>query len=122
MLLASFKLRFADRHVRIVPREHKGCAFLGPGVDLRGGEADPIFAAAAPMMNWLHEREPNAKLRSLSFDLEKLRVLITIDDPALKKPRVLRIDPPASTELYDLAKALLVELGESAEKMINARA
>lgn len=121
MRLASFKLRFADRHVRIVPLEHEGCPFEGPGVDVRGGDAETIFAAAAPMVAWLYEREPNARLRSLSFDLRALRVLLTLDDPSLQKPRVIRVDPPASSELYDRAKDLFPLLADTAERAISAR-
>lgn len=97
--LASYKLRFFDHHVRAVPtHDPDGCPFEGPGVDLRGEAATAVLALAAPLRAWLEAREPGIALRSLSVDLAKQRVLVTLDQPG-DRPRVLRFDPPSSTDL-----------------------
>ena len=78
--------------------------FAGPGVDLRGEDAERIIALAKPMIAWLEAREPGIVMRSLSVDHEKARVLVTLEpSPALDetRPRALRFDPPSSTEIID---------------------
>ncbi|APR84312.1 Hypothetical protein A7982_09661 [Minicystis rosea] len=96
MELRSFKLRFTDKHVRAVPRtDARGCPFSGPGVDLRGSEAEAAFAAAAPMVAALAEAEPGIQVRSMAVDFERPRVTATLDpttpdtDP---HARVVRLD------------------------------
>lgn len=110
--IASFKINAREHRVRVVPeRGEDGCPFEGPGVDLLGDEARTVIARAAPMLAWLRAREPDVDLRSLSVDLRKQRVLVTAGDGA--KPRVIRIDPPASIELIDEARTLLDHLGSA---------
>ena len=108
--LASYKLRFFDRHVRAVPtHDLDGCPFAGPGVDLRGDAADLVLDLAAPLRAWLEAREPGILLRSLSVDLAKQRVLVTLEQPD-QRPRVLRFDPPSSTDLLAGTGPLEAEL------------
>jgi hypothetical protein len=126
--LASFKLRFVDGHVRIVPlRDHRGCAFSGPGVDLRGEAARDVFALAAPVVAWFTEREP-VTLRSLSIDLGRRRVLATFGalSPANgERPHVLRIDErfdaASAGVLIDLAGPLVLRLAELASAQLARR-
>lgn len=96
MELRSFKLRIADRHVRVVPRtDARGCPFSGPGVDLRGADADDAFRAAAPLIAGLAEAEPGIAVRSIAVDLERPRVTATLDPTtpeADPRPRVVRVD------------------------------
>ena len=112
--IQSFKLRLFDAHVRALP--DSGDA----GVDLRGDEARAAFAVAEPMIAWLAAREPGVRVRSLSVDLRTGRVLVTVDDGAAR-PRVVRIDAPASQELVDLAAPVVRHLGERAAAKIAAR-
>ncbi len=86
--LRSFKLRFADTHVRIVPAtDALGCPFAGPGVDLRGDDATRVLGAASDIVKWFTDREKGARLRSFSIDLETGRALATIEDTP--RPRVI---------------------------------
>jgi hypothetical protein len=122
--LASVKLRFFDRHVRAVPtHDASGCAFSGPGVDLRGEDADRAFAAAAPVATWLVAREPGITLRTLSIDLKTLRVLVTLvpEPGSSARPRVLRFDPPSANELVDAARDLLRVVGEACAPVLARR-
>jgi hypothetical protein len=121
--LASYKLRFHEGHVRAVPaRDEAGCAFAGPGVDLRGDEAAAILAHAAPFRAWLDAREPGVTLRSLSVDLASRRVLITLEPmTADQRPRVVRIDPPHSEELLEASKALEASLGTACASKLRNR-
>ena len=126
--LASFKLRFVDEHVRIVPlTDHRGCAFAGPGVDLRGAAARDVFALAAPVVAWFTEREP-VTLRSLSMDLGRRRVLATFGALSVatgERPHVLRIDErfdaASASVLIDLAGPLIVRLAELASAQLARR-
>lgn len=98
--LASYKLRFHDEHVRAVPaRDEAGCAFAGPGVDLRGEEARAILGLAGPIRAWLVAREPGVTLRTVSVHSGARRVLITLEPNPGQRPRVVRVDPPHSEEL-----------------------
>jgi hypothetical protein len=107
LTLASYKLQFHEDHVRAVPaRDEAGCPFAGPGVDVRGDEAQAILALATPFRAWLEAREPGVTLRSLSVDLASQRVLITLEPIAEQRPRVVRIDPPHSDELLAAAAPL----------------
>lgn len=118
MRLSSFKLRFSDVHVRIVPlTDAAGCPFEGPGVDLRGEDAAQVLAAAGDVAKWFGEREPGVRLRSFSFDLETGRALATIDDTP--RPRV--IDSRGDTELRRAAETLLPLLCEHAARALARR-
>lgn len=122
MNVASFKLRFHEDHVRVMP-----ASFDGPGVDVRGDEARRCFDLAKPMIDWLLAREPSVKLRALSVDLEARRVLVSFEDPHATttrgpKPMVLRIEPPESSELVERCGALVARLGELAAAAIAKRA
>jgi hypothetical protein len=121
-LTRSFKLRFHDHHVRIVP-----AGFDGPGVDVRGDDASRCFELAKPMMAWLLAREPSVTLRALSVDLDTRRVLVSFEDAhatAARGPRpmVLRIDPPESSELIERAGPLIARLSELSALAIARRA
>lgn len=122
--VASFKLQLVERRVRIVPeRDASGRAFVGPGVDLVGDEAVAAFALAEPIVAWLVAREP-VRVRSLSFDVGRRRLLVTVEEPL--RTRVVKIDPRvdagASAELLALAGPLLRRLGEVAREKLAARA
>jgi hypothetical protein len=108
LTLASYKLRFHEDHVRVVPaRDEAGCPFAGPGVDLRGEDARAVFELASPFRAWLEAREPGVTLRSLSVDLAAARVLITLEPMTEEqRPRVVRIDPPSSEELLAASQPL----------------
>jgi hypothetical protein len=119
--LRSFKLRFHDGHVRILP-----AAFDGPGVDVRKDDALACFDLAKPMMAWLLAREPSVTVRAMSVDLETRRVIVSFEDlhaTTLRGPRpmVLRIDPPESTELLERAGALVDRLAVLAQAAIERR-
>jgi hypothetical protein len=111
--LRSFKLRFADEHVRVVPKtDASGCPFSGPGVDLRGRAARAALDAAEPLLRALAEFEPGITVRSISVDLERPRVLASLEpanasDP---RPRAVRIEAGAALERLVSAAAPLVEL------------
>ncbi len=107
MRLRSFKLRFSDVHVRIVPAtDALGCPFAGPGVDLRGDDATRVLGAASDIVKWFTDREPGARLRSFSIDLETGRALATIEDTP--RPRV--IESRGDVELRAAADALAPSL------------
>jgi hypothetical protein len=121
--IASFKLQLAERRVRIVPaRDASGCPFAGPGVDLVGDDTSEAFALAAPLLAWLEAREP-VRVRSLSLDVLRRRLLVTVE--AEPRPRVVKIDPGldagASAELLALAAPLLRRLGEVAAIKLASR-
>jgi len=115
--LASFKLHFREEHARVVP----AAPFAGPGVDLRGDQAREALARAAPIVLWLDAREPGVRVRSLSIDLRSVRVLVTIDDDGAPRPRVVRVDPPASGEILSAAAPLVEFLADLAATKIAAR-
>jgi hypothetical protein len=122
--VASFKLQLAERRARIVPAvDLSGCPFAGPGVDLVGDETVEAFALAAPVLAWLEAREP-VRVRSLSLDVERGRLLVTIE--AEPRPRVVKIDAGvdagASAEIVALAGPLVRRLGELAGEKLAARA
>jgi hypothetical protein len=128
--IASFKLQFAERRVRIVPAvDASGGPFAGPGVDLVLDEADAVLALARPLLAWLEAREP-VRVRSLSLDVARRRLLVTLEaEPGLVgRPRVVKIDPgldPGSwssgEELVGLAGPLIRRLGEVAVTKLAAR-
>lgn len=112
--ITSFKLRLFEDHARVA------LASGEPGVDLRGEEAREAFAAARPVFAWLDAREPNARFRSLSMDLATGRVLVTVDDGAAR-PRVVRVDAPASAELVEAAAGVVRFLTARASEKLAAR-
>jgi hypothetical protein len=123
--IASFKLQLAERRARIVPAlDASGCPFAGPGVDVIGEEAAATFALAAPVLAWLEAREP-VRVRSLSLDVGRRRLLVTVEAGRGERPRVVKIDPgvdaSASDELVALAAPLLRRLGEIAAEKLAAR-
>lgn len=137
MQIASFKLRVADVHVRIVPDVgDDGCPFLGPGVDVRGPDARAILDAAAPLLRALTEMEPGVVVRSLSVDRRRPRVLATLvpaPTPAARvagdvivradeRPRVVRIDGGALLDrMLALAEPLMASLEHHAREAIARR-
>src|SRR6476646_6576336 len=121
MRLASFKLRFHETHVRILPAD-----FDGPGVDVHGDAARACFELAKPVIEWLLQREPSVKLRAMSVDLGTRRVLASFEDAhavATRKaaPIVLRVEPPESSELIDRAGPLVERLETLAAEAIARR-
>lgn len=121
--LASYKLRFRELHVRAVPlRDPTGCAFAGPGVDLRGDEAAAILERAGPFRVWLEAREPGVVLRSLSVDRASRRVLVTLEPTrSEERPRVVRVDPPMSEELIASAGPLEAALSDACVEKLRRR-
>ncbi len=113
-MIASFKLRFFEDHARIALVSGEA------GVDLRGAEARAAFAAAAPMLAWLEAREPGVRARSLSVDLGSGRVLVTVNDGSAR-PRVVRVDAPASGELLDAGAGVIGYLAARATEKLAAR-
>jgi len=124
--IASFKLQLAERRARIVPAvDASGCPFAGPGVDLVGEEAAEAFALAAPVLAWLEAREP-VRVRSLSLDIRRRRLLVTVEAGRGERPRVVKVDPgvdaASSDQIVALAAPLLRRLGEIAAVKLAARA
>lgn len=117
--LASYKLMFAARRVRALPRAVDGAPFAGPGVDLLGRSAEEALSAAAPLARWLEAREPGVAVRSISIDRGKMRVLVTLE--AAPKPRVLRIEGAPATELLDEAAPLEALLAREVYAALRAR-
>lgn len=128
--LASYKLRFHDEHVRAVPaRDAAGCAFAGPGVDVRGAEARAILATAAPPLRaWLEAREPGVVLRTMSMSRgkngdEAPRVLMTLEATTPgERPRVIRFDMPHAGELVEAAAAAEARIVSACEAALAKRA
>jgi hypothetical protein len=123
--IASFKLQLAEQRVRIVPAvDASGCPFAGPGVDLVGEEAASTFALAAPVLGWLEAREP-VRVRSLSLDVGRRRLLATVEAGRGERPRVVKIDPrvdaASSDAILALAAPLLRRLGEVAAVKLASR-
>lgn len=122
--LASYKLRVFDEHVRAVPsRDEDGCPFRGPGVDLRGDDARAVLAEMGGIRAWLEAREPGVVLRSLSVDLARPRVLVTLAAPAgsAERPRVLRFDPPYADELVLAAAPVEGAIREASARALRRR-
>jgi len=124
--LRSFKIRVEDIHVRVVPAtDASGCPFSGPGVDLRGPSAEEAIRRAEPLFEALRSFEPGIVIRSLSVDLEKDRLLATLQPTtpdADERPRVVRIDGgPAMQSLMPLARSLAEALAELAKPVLAAR-
>lgn len=125
--IASFKLQLEGRRVRVVPRTGlDGSPFTGPGVDLVGGDAEPVLRAAAGVEAWLAAREPGVTVRSISMDLGLGRVLVTYHPSAqsggTSRPHVLRVTPPLAWELVHAAAPVLAALAPLVRERLAARA
>jgi hypothetical protein len=126
--IASFKLQLVERRVRVVPAvDLSGCPFAGPGVDLILDEADAMVALARPLLAWLEAREP-VRVRSLSLDVGRRRLLVTLEAEPGGRPRVVKIDPgidaasaSSGDELVGLAAPLIRRLGEIVASKLAAR-
>jgi hypothetical protein len=124
LTIRSFKLRFRDRHVRVVPSiDPKGCAFSGPGVDILGDEALSVLAEATPMLDLLRSLEPGIDVRSLSLDLEQRRLIASLEpvdgDP---RPRVIRIEQhPLVDRIVDESSALITRITEVSTAVLARR-
>ncbi len=125
LTLRSYKLRFADEHVRAVPAaDDEGCPFSGPGVDLRAEAAREVLGLAGPIRAWLEAREPGVVLRSFSADLTRPRVLVTLEPgpyDAPQRPRVLRFDPPHANDLVEAAAPLEARLRRACSEALARR-
>lgn len=126
MELRSFKLRLADAHARVVPRtDARGCPFSGPGVDLRGAEAEAAFRAAAPLLAALAAAEPGIVVRSIAVDLERPRVTATLDPTtpgADPRARVVRVDGgPLLDRLLEASGPAVETLTAAAARMLARR-
>ncbi len=125
--LASYKLRFADRHVRAVPATGlDGAPFVGPGVDVRGEDADSILALASSVLGWLDAREPGVRVRSFSLKLASdVRALISLEpsEGSLDvRPRALRVDPPLADDLRDAGREVERAIEEACVRALTRRA
>ena len=130
--LASYKVNLPEGRIRAVPsRDEAGCAFAGPGVDVRFAPDGPLARAIDPVMAWLVAREPGVELRTISVDLRRRRVLVTlapertssdVDLPFHRtKPRVLRFDAPYAEELIDAAKPLQTAIADDVRAVLARR-
>lgn len=121
MKLRSFKLQFQERRARVVPLEGPGgCPFSGPGVDRLGEAFEELRALAAPLLWELEGLEPGIQVRSLSMDLERGRLLATLE--AEGRPRVIRIENPYIIErLLGQSEGLLAALARGAQEALGAR-
>lgn len=109
-----FKLRPWDRHVHAVAATGPdGERFEGPGVDMRGARAEEVFEAGEPLWAALQELEPGIRIRSLSLDLERPRLLATLEpttpeaDPRF---RVIRLDAGFPLDRVVAASRPVIEL------------
>jgi hypothetical protein len=122
--ITSFKLRYAETHVRILPRTYRGLAFEGPGVDLRGAEASLLLEMGMPIVAWLKARDPSVDVRGISCSFEKKQVLISYqagEGIAASKPIALKIHAPESEELLALTAPMLSLLKEAARSRLARR-
>ncbi len=121
MLLRSFKLHFTERRIRVLPlHDLVGGPFQQVGVDVLGAEAEPLFASAAALRAWFTAREPEAEVRSLSFDLPRGRALATLH-AAGGAVHALRVDEASGADLFDHARALEPELARAARQVLERR-
>jgi hypothetical protein len=119
--LISYKIRYADRHVRAVPSEGlDGAPFTGPGVDLRGADADAVIEASRPMLAWLEAREPGVVVRSISVTCDPPRALVSL--AATPKPRAIRLDGPFAEELREAGRAAEARLIDACRRALARRA
>jgi hypothetical protein len=118
MVIGSFKLRYRDRHVRVLP------VGASTGIDLHGERADAIFDLAHSLPAWLSERDPTIEVRAIACDLTRARLVISYQAKegfAAAKPVALKLMPPESDALIDLVRPFLDELGRQAEEVLSAR-
>jgi hypothetical protein len=123
--IESFKLRLRDTHVRVLPRSVQGQRFSGPGIDLLGSDATSVFEAAEGFVQWAKARDSTCDVRSVSVQMAPQRITISLADvhgTAHGKPQVIRIDPPESSELMDVALKLLPLLARLAGATLSRRA
>jgi hypothetical protein len=103
--LRSIKLRPAEARARVVPAaDAAGCAFAGPGVDVLGADAVALVAAAAPVFAWFDALEPGVRVRTIAFDFVRERVIANVENSA--RPRVVKVEAPASADLFARARPL----------------
>jgi hypothetical protein len=121
--LASYKIRIHDTHVRAVPtRSTDGTPFTGPGVDLRGVDAEAVIDAARPVIAWLDAREPGVVVRSISVRTAGPRVLVSLAPAGLDpRPRAVRFDPPHADELREAAREAERVIGEACVRVLERR-
>ena len=92
--LSSFKLRRFDQHVWIV------CVGASNGVTLRGAEAEEAFELGAQLFRLASPDAPE-RVRALSVDLLRGRLLATIEEPGRSKPAAVRVDGDAVRDALD---------------------
>jgi hypothetical protein len=122
--LASFKLRYKETHVRIVPATFKGARFEGPGVDVLGAEASMLLEMGMPIVAWLKARDPSVEVRGISCRLDQKQVLISYqagEGIAASKPIALKIHAPESEELLALTAPMLPHLKHAAQTRLALR-
>jgi hypothetical protein len=121
--LVSYKIRVHETHVRAVPAcTVDGAPFVGPGVDLRGADAESAIAAARPVFAWLEAREPGVDVRSISIRTSGPRVLVSLAPAAPdQRPRAIRFEPPYANELRDAASDAERIIGEACVRALARR-
>ena len=126
--LRSFKIIFDPSgrggRIRVVPSlDIDGRPFAGPGIDVLGVEAAPLFEKLGPLRAWFSARDEGASLRSLLFDFTQGRALATLrpshDGRAVQ---ALRLDEPTAPDLFDHARTLGAEIAFVAERVLARRA
>ena len=94
-------------------------------MDLRGEAADEAIGQAGPLLDAIRAFEPGVVIRSVSIDLEKQRLLATLDPTtpeADERPRVVKIEGgPAMRGLMPLAEVLAAALARLAKPVLAAR-
>lgn len=79
------------------------------------------MAATTEVLTWLRAREPGVDLRSLSVDLVRPRVLLTLVPPPGERPRALRFDPPSADELIAAAHPAESVIAEACLHVLRQR-
>lgn len=124
--VASFKLRLVDRHVRVLPDvDDAGRPFAGPGVDLRGEDAERVIALSRPLIAALEKMEPGVVVRSIAVDRRRPRITATLA-PTTRgegpRARVVRVDGGFLLEtLIALAEGALPTLVLLARQALDRR-
>lgn len=89
-------------------------------MDLLGEDFERLRPLAAPLLRGLEGLEPGVQVRSLSLDLERPRLLATLE--AEGRPRVVRIETPYIIEgLLGQSEGLLAALARGATEALEAR-
>jgi hypothetical protein len=121
----SFKMQLRDEHVRIMPSVGlDGAPFVGPGVTLRGDDARRAIALARSIFDGLAAFEPGIVVRSLSVDLERRRILATLEPTtpeADPRGRVVRMDGGAADMILGPANELIEYLAGRCEAALLRR-